>query len=78
MTAADPHAMTAKDHIDEANEQLMHARVAGLGTTALQDYAQLAVAHATVAIALNTMAVALNTLPEDDRDSDSHEPEAAR
>jgi len=63
MAAADPHAMTAKEHIDEANEQLLNARVAGHGTAALQEHTQLAIAHATIAVSLNTMAVALNTLP---------------
>jgi hypothetical protein len=66
MTAADPHAMTAKEHIDEAKEQLMNARVAGHGTSAMQEHTQLAIAHSTIAVALNTMAVALNTLPEPD------------
>ncbi|HEX4786997.1 MAG TPA: hypothetical protein VH372_00940 [Actinospica sp.] len=66
MAAADPHAMTAKEHIDEANEQLMNARVAGHGTTAMHEHTQLAIAHSTIAVALNTMAVALNTLPEND------------
>jgi hypothetical protein len=66
MSAADPHAMTAKQHIDAANEQLANASAAGHGTAAMHEYAQLAVAHATIAVALNTMAVALNTLPESD------------
>jgi hypothetical protein len=69
MAAADPHGMTSKEHIDEAKEQLMNARVAGHGTAAMQEHAQLAVAHATIAVALNTMAVALNTLPEDNEPS---------
>ena len=66
MAANDPHGMTSKGHIDEANEQLMNARVAGHGTTAMQEHTRLAIAHSTIAVALNTMAVALNTLPEDD------------
>lgn len=69
MTAADPHGMTSKEHIDEANEQLKNAQVAGHGTTALHEHVQLAIAHATIAVALNTMAVALNTLPGDDEES---------
>lgn len=69
MVAADPRGMTAKEHIEEANEQLMNARVAGHGTAALQEHTQLAIAHSTIAVALNTMAVALNTLPEDDEPS---------
>ena len=71
MTVADVHAMTAKDHIDEANAQLLRARTAGFGTAALQDSTHLAVAHATIAIALNTMAVALNTLPDEDKPQDA-------
>jgi hypothetical protein len=66
MVATDPHRMTAKDHIEEANEQLMNARVAGHGTAAMQEHTQLAIAHSTIAVALNTMAVALNTLPENE------------
>ena len=63
MTVVDPHGMTSKDHIDEANEQLKKAQVAGHGTTGMREHTQLSVAHATIAVALNTMAVALNTLP---------------
>jgi hypothetical protein len=66
MVATDPHQMTARDHIEEANEQLMNARVAGHGTAAMQEHTQLAIAHSTIAVALNTMAVALNTLPENE------------
>lgn len=66
MSVVDPHAMTSKEHIDEAKEQVMNARAAGHGSFAMQEHAQLAIAHATIAIALNTMAVALNTLPESD------------
>ena len=66
MVALDPHAMTAKEHIDEAGVQLATARAAGPGTVAMHEHTQLAIAHSTIAVALNTMAVALNTLPEDD------------
>lgn len=66
MVAVDPHGMTAKEHIDEANEQLLNARAAEHGTAAMQGHVQLAIAHSSIAIALNTMAVALNTLPEED------------
>ena len=66
MFAVDAHAMTAKEHIDEAGEQLSMARAAGYGTAAMQEHTQLAIAHSTIAVALNTMAVALNTLPPDD------------
>ncbi len=69
MAAADPREMTSKEHIDVAKEHLANAHLAGLGTTALQEHTQLALAHATIAVALNTMAVALNTLPDEDMDA---------
>ena len=37
MVAVDPHGMTAKEHIDEANEQLLNARAAEHGTAAMLD-----------------------------------------
>lgn len=66
MSVADPHAMTSRELIEEAREQLLNARVAGHGTSAMHEHTQLAIAYSTIAVALNTMAVALNTVADDE------------